>query len=296
MSDQKISQLTNYTPPLDADVLPIVDTANTTTKKVTWANIKATLKTYFDTLYPSGSGTSTGTNTGDQTTVSGNAGTATALQNARTIGTITGDGTSAGSSFDGTANNTNALTLATVNSNVGSFTNANITVNAKGLVTAAANGTSGSSLTIFQYAGLGVAPTGGWETQASIPCAKFTNNQDQVWYVSTVVPTGATSISSIKIFYSRESTGNLYLYFHTFQNALASVAAQTDDTTDTATTYAGSGTDNRVDAVTVPSAAYNAITITAGALFTIAIFRNGANANDTYEQTWHAAGVQFNFA
>lgn len=52
MSDTKISALTNYTPPLDADVLPIVDTANTTTKKVTWANIKATLKTYFDTLYP----------------------------------------------------------------------------------------------------------------------------------------------------------------------------------------------------------------------------------------------------
>lgn len=49
------------------------------------------------------------------TTVSGNAGTATALQNARTIGTTTGDATSAGSSFDGTANNTNALTVVKIN-------------------------------------------------------------------------------------------------------------------------------------------------------------------------------------
>lgn len=51
MADSKISALTNYTPPLDSDILPIVDVANSTTKKVTWANIKATLKTYFDTLY-----------------------------------------------------------------------------------------------------------------------------------------------------------------------------------------------------------------------------------------------------
>jgi len=52
MADSKISALTSYTTPLNADLVPIVDTANTTTKQVSWTNIKATLKTYLDTLYP----------------------------------------------------------------------------------------------------------------------------------------------------------------------------------------------------------------------------------------------------
>ena len=83
--------------------------------------------------------------TGFTGALTGNASTATALQTARTIGTLTGDITSAGSAFDGTANNTNATTLATVNANVGSFGTATqsptLTVNGKGLITAVSNTT-----------------------------------------------------------------------------------------------------------------------------------------------------------
>lgn len=44
---------TGKTTPVDADELPLVDSAaSNVLKKLTWANVKATLKTYFDTLYP----------------------------------------------------------------------------------------------------------------------------------------------------------------------------------------------------------------------------------------------------
>ena len=64
--------------------------------------------------------------------VSGNAGTATELATARDI-SVSGDATGT-TSFDGSANADIGLTLATVNSNVGTFTK--ITINAKGLATA----------------------------------------------------------------------------------------------------------------------------------------------------------------
>lgn len=63
--------------------------------------------------FASGGGTATGTNTGDQTSVTGNAGTATALATPRTI-SITGKATAAGGAFDGTgplAINITAVTL-----------------------------------------------------------------------------------------------------------------------------------------------------------------------------------------
>lgn len=48
----KVAGLTGKTTPVDADTALISDSAaSDVAKKLTWANIKATLKTYFDTLY-----------------------------------------------------------------------------------------------------------------------------------------------------------------------------------------------------------------------------------------------------
>ena len=83
---------------------------------------------------------------------SATAGEALKLTNARTIST-TGDATYS-VSFDGSANVTSAITLATVNSNAGSFGSASsipaITVNAKGQVTAVSTNSIGNELIALQ--------------------------------------------------------------------------------------------------------------------------------------------------
>lgn len=83
--------------------------------------------------------------------VTGNASTATALETARSI-TIDGDVDASATNFDGTGNITLTTTLDTVNSNVGSFGSATaipvLTVNGKGLVTAASTAAITTTLTV----------------------------------------------------------------------------------------------------------------------------------------------------
>jgi len=86
------------------------------------------------TAFAAASHTHTASNITDFDTEVSNNASVTANTAKVTNATHTGDVTGA-----------TALTLATVNSNVGSFTNASVTVNAKGLITAASSGSSASA-------------------------------------------------------------------------------------------------------------------------------------------------------
>jgi hypothetical protein len=93
---------TAKTTPVDADTVPLIDSAaSNVLKKLSWANIKATLKTYFDALYmlksiydPQNAGRISGADGADETLYGGASG--------GTGGTLSMDGGSA-SSFMETA-------------------------------------------------------------------------------------------------------------------------------------------------------------------------------------------------
>lgn len=110
-----------------------------------YGGINAVSATFSSTLSASNL---SGTNTGDQTTVTGNAGTATALQTARTIN---------GVSFNGTANITVTADAGTL---TGTTLNSSVVTSSLTTVGTIGTGTWQGGVVAGQYGGTGVANTG----------------------------------------------------------------------------------------------------------------------------------------
>jgi hypothetical protein len=144
-------------------------------------------------------------------------GSAATLTTGRTLA-ITGDLAYTSPSFDGSTNVTAAGTLATVNTNVGSFTNATLTVNGKGLITSASSGTAPvTSVTATSP----VASTGGATPDISMPAATtsvsgYLTSTDWTTFNNkgsgTVTSVGGTgTVNGITLTGTVTSSGNLTL-------------------------------------------------------------------------------------
>lgn len=150
------------------------------------------------------------------------------------VGNVSNVATDVALSGDATLANTGAMTLATVNTNVGSFTNANVTVNAKGLVTAAASGSSGKVAQIVRTE-TGAVATG---TTVLPDDDTIPQNTEGDQYMSlAITPTSATNILLIDVVaaYVDSSAGGNRMTMALFQdstaNALAASALQQGSST-----------------------------------------------------------------
>jgi hypothetical protein len=128
----------------------------------------------------------------------------------------------------GDATGSTVLTLATVNSNVGSFTNANITVNAKGLVTAAANGTSGGGSMVYPPAGIAVSTGVAWGSSITDNSAHWNTAYSWGNPSGVYLPIAGNAASATQLYTSRNIFGNSF-------NGTADISAII------ASTYGGTG-------------------------------------------------------
>lgn len=248
--------VTNFS---SGDLSPLFTTSEattTTTPALTFSQVSQTQnKVFASPDGSSGNPTFRAIAVNDVPTLNQNTtGSAATLTTGRTIG-ITGDLSYTSPSFNGSSNVTAAGTLATVNSNVGTFTNSTITVNGKGLITAASSGSTvtGESTTVSDSPTVDLTLTG-YDISAKVDTSKIATQYD-LTLISVRDSTIVTNGTGISV---SESPANTFTVTNTAPDQTVSItgAGITNITgtypnfTATSTEVDGSTTNEKITALT----------------------------------------------
>lgn len=116
---------------------------------------------------------------------------------------------------------------------------------------------------------------------------EFSDNATESACFQFSIPTGKTGISSVIIEAQSVSTGNLYLALSSSALPVADSSAHSTDTV-AAAAYPAGGNGNSGDSavLTLPSTLFDGLTLAEGTMVSVKIERQGANANDTWNNTW----------
>lgn len=133
-------------------------------------------------------------------------------------------------------------------------------------------------------------------TYNGTPVVNYTNGAQELASFGFYIPTGYTTISSIRILFMSTvaADANLNLQYEFVRNRVGA-AQVTDADTDTATATGG-GAVNSTIAITVPPASYNGLSETTGDYISCVHTRNAVSAADTYEGNYRVLGAEVTFS